>query len=72
MNPNIGPLDRLIRLILGIVLIGAALSGNTLFGGIAVQYVAFALGIIAILTSVIRFCPLYRILGIQTCDCEAS
>jgi len=68
MQPNVGTLDRLFRLVLGIGLIGAALSGASIFGSGIVPYIAFAAGAVAIMTATLRICPLYRLLGVRTCD----
>lgn len=63
MTKNVGNIDRLMRIALGIVLvlipIMSGFSTWTTIAGI--------IGVIAIATAGMRFCPLYRILGIQTC-----
>ena len=59
MTANIGTLDRLLRIALGVVLIGLVFVGpQTPWGWI---------GLVPLLTAGVRFCPLYRMLGIQTC-----
>ena len=70
MSPNIGTIDRLIRLLAGIALVGGSLTSSGSFGNAWLQYGAFALGIVAIVTATSRFCPLYRLLGIRTCAAE--
>ena len=68
MTVNMGKTDRLIRLIAGLILIGAPLvSGLALFGVTWINYAAIALGIVMLATSAMRFCPLYTLLGIRTC-----
>jgi hypothetical protein len=64
MKKNMGSYDKLIRLVVAIVLIilyyrGA--FGSTL--GIVVLVVAFILT----LTSLMSFCPLYTLFGLNTC-----
>ena len=64
MKKNMGSYDKLIRLVVAIVLIilyyrGA--FGSTL--GIVVLVVAFVLT----LTSLMSFCPLYTLFGLNTC-----
>lgn len=62
MSCNIGKLDRILRVIVGLVLIvWAVISGNI------IGYI----GIILLITAAIGFCPLYRILGIKT-GCDAK
>ncbi len=58
MSANIGPLDRALRLILGAALIAYALWNPA-------QSWAF-IGIVPLATGFIKFCPLYRLLGICT------
>ncbi len=61
MKKNVGTIDRVFRVILGLVLIGFALvaEGTTArFGW---------LGIIPLLTAVVSFCPVYTLLGVNTC-----
>ena len=58
MNKNIGSVDRVIRIIIGIVLIALTLNGNVGAWG--------WIGIIPLATALINFCPLYRILGFSS------
>ncbi len=62
---NVGSTDKTIRIIAGIALIALAftmLGGFASIGGI----VAAVVGAVLILTAIINFCPLYRILGMRT------
>jgi len=59
MKPNEGTLDRALRIGGGIVLIGLAVSG--LLGPWA--YV----GVVPLATGLIGWCPLYQVLGINSC-----
>ena len=60
MVRNMGNADRVIRTILGIVLLSLffVLEGNARWLGL--------IGVVLIATSSISFCPLYRILGLST------
>lgn len=60
---NEGPLDRAIRLIVGIVLISLAVI---VFSG-WVQLIALIGGIALVLTGAVGFCGIYTLLGISTC-----
>ncbi len=53
--------DRILRVVLGVVLIG--LGG---FGWLSIP------GVIALVTGVVGFCPLYKLLGISTCPKPAK
>ncbi len=65
MIMNVGMQDRLIRLTLGIFFIFVGLnvtSISELWG-----WVIFALAVVAVLTGSITFCPLYKVVGLNTC-----
>ena len=55
---NIGNLDRGLRILVGIALIGLAAGGVIGAWG----YV----GVVPLLTGLVAWCPLYRLLGIST------
>ena len=61
MKANVGKLDKGIRIILAIALFGSffILKGD-------LRYIAI-LGLVPLLTGVISFCPLYKILGVNSC-----
>ncbi|MDO5505688.1 MAG: DUF2892 domain-containing protein [Pseudoxanthomonas suwonensis] len=61
MRANIGSTDRLIRIVLGIVLIAAVF-----FTTAPLKWVLLVAGIIDLATGLLRFCGLYRLLGINT------
>ena len=69
MIANVGSTDRIIRILVGIVLItlGAA---HVVTGVIAIA--VYAVGAIALATGVIRYCGAYSILGISTCPLKSS
>ncbi|MEO8029909.1 MAG: DUF2892 domain-containing protein [Gemmatimonadota bacterium] len=61
MLRNLGTFDRVIRVILGIMLLG-------LYGALAAPWRYLSLfGIILIATAIMSSCPLYKLLGINTC-----
>lgn len=63
MKPNMGTIDKAIRIVLALVV------GVLYFTGQISGAVAIILGILAIvfvLTSLISFCPLYLPLGVST------
>ncbi len=63
MEKNVGVIDSNIRTILGIIFLGIGLFSQL---GIGLKIGAFAVGAIALVTSFIRFCPLWKVLGIST------
>jgi hypothetical protein len=64
---NVGGLDRMARISMGLVLLG--LTYNRTIGAWG------WFGIVPLLTGVFGFCPLYKVLGIKTgkaCDASKS
>ncbi|URA09302.1 YgaP family membrane protein [Thermospira aquatica] len=64
MEKNMGTIDRLIRIIIAAVLI--LLIVLKVITGIWI-YVAALVAVVFIVTSMLGFCPLYKLLGISTC-----
>jgi hypothetical protein len=59
MTTNIGTVDRLLRLGLGIVLIALSLFGVIGLWG--------WLGLVLVGTAFLKFCPAYALFGFKTC-----
>ena len=59
MKCNVGGIDRILRIAVGLVLVGLAASNVVGTWG--------WIGIIPLATGLFRFCPLYPILGINFC-----
>lgn len=57
MKKNVGSIDRLIRLILGVAALGAGYYFQSWFG---------LVGLVLIGTALINWCPIYAALGIGT------
>lgn len=59
MLANESTADRVMRVVLGIVLLSLVIVGpQTLWG---------LVGLVPLVTGVIGFCPIYRLFGITTC-----
>lgn len=58
MTPNVGNIDRIIRILAGIALIAWALMGGPVWAWI---------GVLPLASGVFKFCPTYKLLGINTC-----
>jgi hypothetical protein len=69
MIANVGSTDRIIRILLGIVLVALGAT-HLLTGGPAIA--AYVVGAIALATGAIRFCGAYTLLGINTCVPKSS
>lgn len=58
MSTNVGTVDRAVRIIVGIVLLSIVFTGPKTMLGL--------IGIIPLFTGLVRWCPLYDLLGIQS------
>ncbi len=56
---NVGGLDRMLRVVVGLVLIVATLSGLIGMWG--------WIGVVPLATGLMRSCPVYTLLGLRTC-----
>ena len=61
MSKNIGGIDRILRILAGIVLIALAVTGMVGMWGY--------IGVVPLVTALIGWCPAYSILKINTCGC---
>ena len=67
MKKNMGNADRIIRLII------AAILAYLYFGGVVTGTLGIVLVVVAgvfVLTSLISFCPLYSLVGLNTCPAK--
>ena len=58
MKLNVGGIDRILRIVVGLALVVWALMGGPVWAWI---------GIVPLATGAVGFCPLYPILGMSTC-----
>lgn len=61
MQQNVGGVDRVLRILIGLALLSLVYwgEGNLKWLGL--------IGIVPIATALLRFCPMYSIVGISTC-----
>ncbi|HCC62476.1 MAG TPA: DUF2892 domain-containing protein [Pseudomonas sp.] len=59
MKTNVGTIDRTLRIVIGLTLIGLSLAGVIGVWG--------WIGLVPLATGLFRFCPAYTLLGIKTC-----
>ena len=64
MKKNMGNTDRIVRLLLAIV-VAVLYFTNTITGTLGV--VLLVLSVVFVVTSLVSFCPLYTLIGIDTC-----
>lgn len=58
MKTNVGSVDRVIRIVIGLALLGAGFYLKSWWG---------LIGLLPILTGIVRYCPAYLPLGLNTC-----
>jgi hypothetical protein len=58
MKPNVGSIDRTLRYLLGLALLGAGYYFKSWWG---------LVGVVPLLTATFRFCPAYLPFGLSTC-----
>ena len=69
MGCNVGHMDRMIRMGVGVVLL--ILAGFTALPPWGTM-IALVVGVIALLTGAMGFCPAWKLFGINTCDPKHS
>ncbi len=62
MKANVGNLDRVARIVLGLGLLSMTVMGPQTWFGL--------LGLIPLATATMGFCPLYTVFGISTCPAK--
>jgi len=58
MKLNVGGIDRILRIVVGLALVAWALMGGPVWAWI---------GIVPLATGAIGFCPVYPLVGLNTC-----
>ncbi|MEW6465512.1 DUF2892 domain-containing protein [Tibeticola sp.] len=64
MKTNEGTIDRALRIIVGLVLLGLAYTGTVGAWG--------WIGVVPLATGLIGWCPAYTLLGINTCPMKKN
>lgn len=62
MKINVGGIDRILRILAGLALIALAATGTIGIWG--------WIGVIPLLTGIFQFCPVYTMLGMNTCPMD--
>jgi hypothetical protein len=61
MKANVGMIDKIIRIVLGLLIIAWGVMANNWLG---------LIGLIPLATAVVGFCPAYTLIGINTCKID--
>ena len=62
MKANVGGIDRILRIVVGLVLISLVFVGPQVVWG--------WVGVVPLATGLIKFCPFYPLIGLNSCPCE--
>ncbi len=65
MQVNVGTIDRVVRIVIGLVLIAYAIPIG--FSATGWNWIGW-IGIVPLLTAVFGYCPAYRLIGLSTCS----
>ncbi len=60
MTQNVGNIDRILRIVAGLILLSLIFIGPQTWWGL--------IGIVPLATAFMRTCPAYSILGVNTCE----
>ena len=67
-SSNVGTIDRAIRMATGLILIVMPFAFElSLWTNPVARWVSIAVGLVLVITALGSFCPLYRLLGVNTC-----
>lgn len=62
MKCNVGTIDRVLRVVVGLALIALAATGTVGVWG--------WIGVVPLLTGIFSFCPAYALIGTNTCSTD--
>jgi hypothetical protein len=71
MNANVGGIDRVVRIVVGVVLLVVGITAKATLGVIA-AWVAIIMGVVALMTGAVKCCGLYKLFGISTCPVKIA
>jgi hypothetical protein len=69
MTTNVGMIDRIFRIIVGLALLAFALG--YIWPGTSYNWVGW-IGVVPILTGLFGTCPAYSLLGVSTCPARTA
>ena len=66
---NVGGIERPIRILLGVLMLGIGAFANL---SLLATAIVLIVGTVALVTGVIEYCPLWTLLGLNTCATRTS
>lgn len=70
MEKNVGTFDMLIRLAIAMALGYIGFFENPVVSAGTSQTIIKFVALLPLLTGLMRFCPLYKLIGLSTCPCS--
>lgn len=67
MTANVGNADRAMRAVVGLVLLVLPFATAIAAPSSGLGILLIVVGLVLLGTAALRFCPLYRLLGVRTC-----
>ena len=64
MSKNVGGIDRMLRIVAGVVLLSLTVVGPQTMWGLV--------GLVPLLTGLFSFCPFYPLFGLNTCPMKKA
>lgn len=64
MNKNVGMIDRILRVVLGLALLAYLVLGSS-----SLRFIGLV-GIVPLLTALVGHCPMYTLFGFSTCPAK--
>ena len=72
MEKNVGTIDMIIRLVIAIALGYVGFFENPIVSSGTSQTIIKFVAFLPLLTGLMRFCPLYKLIGLSTCPCQGK
>lgn len=70
MEKNVGTIDMIVRFITAAILFYIGFADNPIVSGGLSKNIVKGMAFLPLLTGALRFCPLYALIGMNTCGCS--
>jgi len=69
MSTNVGTIDRVVRIVVGVLLIAFAIPVG--FPSTGWNWIGW-IGVVPIITAVVGYCPAYSVFGLSSCSAKGE
>lgn len=70
MEKNVGSVDMMVRIVIALTLGYVGFFDNPVVSAGISKTIIKIVAFLPLLTGLLRFCPLYKLIGLSTCSCE--